>query len=704
MRELVRYEVTDTIAVLTIDNPPVNALSPGVPEAIEAAIARAIADATVDAIVLTGTGDVFVGGADIKVFETLRTPEQSIARSEGRHASLARLEDTPKPLVAAINGPALGGGLELAMACHFRIAAPRATVGQPEVALGIIPGASGTQRLPRLCGIPRALEMCTTGKPIPAAQALEAGVIDAIASGPLLADAVAFARARAQAGDTRRTRELPIPGNADEARRAIAQYRASLATSSRGVRAPLAAVDAIEATMDRDFASGLRRERELFAECVTSTASRALVHLFFAEREVSKVPGISKETPTRQIRRAAVIGAGTMGAGIAMTLANAGIPVRLTDADDAALARGLDTIRKNYESSVSRGKLTREASESTRALITPARALGELADVDIVIEAIVEDLAVKCAVFAELGRVTRADAILATNTSTLDVDAIAAASGRPHAVLGLHFFSPAHIMKLLEIVRGRATSDETLATGTKLGKTLGKVGVVVGNGFGFVGNRLLAYYRREACLLLEEGASVSQIDAALVNFGMPLGPFAMQDLAGIDIATRAKQHLATLGRTPADGPMSSVPDRLFAMGRYGQKTGAGWYRYEPGSRTPIADPLIEQLAAEAAAQRGVQRRSIDDDEIVARIMTAMANEGARVLDEGLATRASDIDVIYCHGYGYPRYRGGPMFYADTIGLNVIVQRIDDYRARFGDHWRAAPLLEQLAAHNGRFSA
>jgi len=701
----VHYAVVDRVAVVTIDNPPVNALSPAVWEALGEAVARAATDQGVDAIVLIGAGTTFIAGADIKVFDTLKTREQSLERSARTHALLKRLEDTPKPLVAAIHGHALGGGNEVAMACHYRVAARDAKIGQPEVLLGIIPGAGGTQRLPRLCGARLALRMCTDGRPISAEQALANGLIDRITDGPLQDAAIAFARERATSSETRKTRELSDKiADVSSGLSACHEMRASLGRTAKGLAAPYAAVDAIETTLQQPFEAGSLRERELFADCVVSIQSKALRHLFFAEREVAKVPDVPKDTPTETIARAAVVGAGTMGGGIAMTYANAGIPVLLKEIDQAALDRGLATIRKNYESSVSKGKMTQEALERALRLIVPTTTYDGFDKVDIVVEAVFENMDLKKATFAELGRVTRSDCILATNTSTLDIDELARASGRPAAVVGHHFFSPANVMKLVEIVRGRESSRETIATSLKLGKRLGKVGVIVGNCFAFVANRMLAYYMREAYLLLEEGAGVPQIDQALMDFGMPVGPFGMQDIAGIDVGARIRQYLTSMGKSRAEGPQSEIPDRLFEMGRYGQKTGAGWYRYEAGSRTRIPDPLIDRLAEEAAARRAVVRGPIANDEIIARVTTALANEGARVLEEGYAMRAGDIDVIYCYGFGFPRHRGGPMFYAETIGLPTVLARVKDYRARFGDYWRPAPLIERLVAEGRGFSS
>jgi len=703
MPELVHYELRDQVAIITVDNPPVNALSPGVPEAVEAAVARAAQDPEARAVVLIGAGSTFIAGADIRFFETITTREASLERSRSFHARLRHIEDCPKPLVAAIHGTALGGGLEFAMACHYRVAVPSARVGQPEVQLGIIPGAGGTQRLPRLAGAPLALEMCTLGQHIPAHRALAEGIIDRMIEGDLLAGAIAFALETAQSGGIRKSSQQNAKlSDRSTAIAACAAARHNLRKIARGAHAPYAAVDSIQAGIELGFDAGSEREIALFADCVLSTESRAMVKLFFAEREVAKIPGIPKDTPTVEIRSAAVVGAGTMGGGIAMNFANAGIPVLLKEVTQEALDRGLATIRRNYESSVAKGKLAPAQFEQRFALITPTLTYNGFDQVDMVTEAVFENMDLKKATFAELGRVTRPNCILASNTSTLDIDEFACSSGRPTKVIGTHYFSPANVMKLLEIVRGRESSAETIATCLKLAKKLNKVGVPVGNCFGFVANRMIAYYLREAYQLLEEGASVPHIDHALVEFGMPVGPFAMQDIAGIDVGARIRQYLRSIGKHRAEGPESPVPDWLFDMGRYGQKTGAGWYRYDSGSRTPIPDPLIDGLAGKAAIARDIERHPIPDDEIIARIMTALANEGANILDEGYATRPGDIDVIYVHGFGFPRHRGGPMFYADTVGLQTVLDRVHHYRNQFGDHWRPAPLLERLAAAGQTF--
>lgn len=703
MPDLVRYDVRRGVAVITVDNPPVNALSPGVPEGICDAVARAASDAGVKAAVLIGAGSTFIAGADIKIFDTIKARSVSLDRSQVIHKRLREIEDCRKPLVAAIHGTALGGGLEFAMACHYRVSLASARVGQPEVLLGIIPGAGGTQRLPRLCGASTALELCTQGNHIAAPRALAEGIIDRIVDGDLLEGGIAFALEKAASEGARKVRELEEKiADTASAIGACKSVRDALAKAARGARAPFAAVEAIETGVRDGFDKGSEREIELFADCVTSDQSRAMVTLFFAEREAAKVPDVPRDTPAREIMSAAVVGAGTMGGGIAMSYANAGIPVILKEVTQEVLDRGLATIRKNYETTVSKGKMTREQYERTMSLIKPSLTYDGFSQVDIVVEAVFENMDLKKSVFAELGPVTRPDCVLASNTSTLDIDEFARASGRPASVIGHHFFSPANVMKLLEIVRGKETSRETIATSLKLARKLGKVGVVVGNCFGFVANRMLAYYLREAYLLLEEGAGVPQIDGAMTQFGMPVGPFAMGDIAGIDVGWRVRQHLKAMGKSRAEGPQSVVPDRLYEMGRYGQKTGAGWYRYESGSRTPIPDPLIDEMASKAAVERGVSRRPVDNEEILSRILTALANEGANILDEDYALRAGDIDVIYNYGFGFPRHRGGPMYWADRTGLPAVLARVNEYRAHFGDYWKPAPLLERLAASGKGF--
>lgn len=700
MSDFVRTEIAPPVAILTIENPPVNALTAGAWEAIEIAIADAAAHPEIEAIVLMGAGQTFVAGADINIFNRLKTPADAMARSATIHALLRRIEDTPKPLVAAIHGHALGGGLELAMACHFRVATNDAKLGQPEVLLGIIPGAGGTQRLPRLCGVEVAVRLCTEGRPIDGRRALEVGLVDDVVTGNLRAAAIEYAKAKAAACTIRKTRAITLTQAAlDGGLSVCASTRAALAKTARHRRAPLAVVDAIEAGLRLSFDDGSIRERELFAECVVSTESRALRHLFFAERDAAKLPADVKPAGALDIQVVGVVGAGTMGTGIAMAYANAGFRVILKDVDGAALERGLATIRRSYESAVAKGRFEAAERDKRLALIAPTTNYDTFSEADIVVEAVFEDLTLKERTFAEFAQVTSEDCVLATNTSTLDVDVIAAASGRPGQVVGHHFFSPAHIMTLLEIVRGRHTSPVVLATSLQLAKRLGKTPVIVGNCFGFVANRMLGYYLREALLLVEEGATVQQVDGVMTAFGLPVGPFAMEDIAGIDVGARIRQHRAAAGLGWAEGPRSPLPDVLYALGRYGQKTGAGWYRYESGNRERIPDPVIEELAHDAARARGIQRGRVYDDEILARITTALANEGLRVLEEGFAQRAGDIDVVYCHGFGFPRDRGGPMFYAHTIGLPLVLERVREYRSRLGAHWEPAALLERLVAED-----
>ena len=634
------------------------------------------------------------------MFASIRTREASIERSRGVHARLRRIEDCPKPLVAAIHGTALGGGLEIAMACHYRIAIPSARVGQPEVLLGIIPGAGGTQRLPRLAGVPTALELCTQGNHIEADRALRDGILDRIVDGELLPEAVAFAR---ELVGIRKTREMEEKiRDRDAGLAACAATRLSLKRIARGARGPYASLEAVEASITRGFDAGSEREIELFANCLVSQESRNMVRLFFAEREVAKVPGIPRDTPVSEIRLAAVVGAGTMGGGIAMSYANAGIPVLLKEQNQEPLDRGIATIRRNYEISVSKGRISRERYEQAMALIRPTLSWDGFDEVDIAVEAVFEDFELKRTIFAELGvspgpnassPQTRLRSISTHSPTPVDVR---------NASWDITSSAPPTSCAFWRSSGAESTSNEAIATSLKLARRLHKVGVVVGNGFGFVANRMLAYYMREALLLLEEGAGVPQIDQALIDFGMPVGPFAMQDIAGIDVGWRIRQFLKQQGRTRAEGPQSPIPDWLHEMGRYGQKTACGWYRYDRGTRTGTPDPLIEDLAHKAATARGIERRAISNDEIISRIMTAVANEGANVLDEEMAIRPGDIDVIYVHGFGFPRHRGGPMAWADDVGLREILARVHRYRERFGDYWKPSPLLERLAVSGRGF--
>ncbi|MEP6535527.1 MAG: 3-hydroxyacyl-CoA dehydrogenase NAD-binding domain-containing protein [Bryobacteraceae bacterium] len=687
MSELVKLSKSGDVAVITIENPPVNALSPGVPEGIGAAIDAVQGDDSVKAVVVMGGGRTFIAGADIKEFGKITSGQK---RGGDLLPLLRKLEDSAKPVIMAIHGTALGGGLEVAMAGHYRVAVASAQVGQPEVKLGIIPGAEGTQRLPRLAGVPMALEMCVGGAPISAAQALECGIVDRIIDGDLLSGAIAFARSVTVAPKTRERKGKLIHDPA-----LFADARESARKKYRGLLAPQAAIDAVEAAATLPFEKACKVEAALFQKCLFSDQSKGMIHAFFGERAVSKIPDIPKDTPLLPIRKAAVIGAGTMGGGIAMNYANAGIPVLLKETTQPALDKGIGTIRRNYENSVKKGRFSQAVMDQRMALITPVLTYDGFGDADIVVEAVFEEMKLKKQIFAEIDLVAKADAILASNTSTLNIDEIASATKRPEMVVGHHFFSPANVMRLLEIVRGRATSKPVLATSMDLAKRLKKVGVLVGNCFGFVGNRMFGPYRREAQFLVEEGAPMEAVDAALYDFGMAMGPLAVGDLAGLDVGWRIRKEIKHLEIAGVRYPFAE--DMLAEMGRFGQKTGAGWYRYDE-QRRPVPDAEVQAMVAARARETGVPQRSIAAEEMVERTVYALINEGARILEEGIALRAVDIDIIYLQGYGFPAYRGGPMFYADTIGLQKVYDRVRD----FG--WEPAPLLARLAAAGAKFAS
>jgi len=673
--ELVRLSHHGGIAVVTIDNPPVNALSSGVPEAILAAVREAAADASVQAIVVRGAGTTFIAGADIREFGKMASGElPSINLAD----IILGIEDSPKPVVMALHGTTFGGGLEVAMGGHYRVIAPSGQVGQPEVKIGLIPGAAGTQRLPRLAGIPKALEMCALGEPVGAREALQHGITDRIIEGDLLEGAVAFAREIASK-PFRKTRE-----------RNEKLWKVGAAGN--------AAMTAVLASVGATFEAGVAQERELFDQCLRSTESKALIHAFFGERTVAKIPDIPKDTRTFTIQRAAVIGAGTMGGGIAMAFANAGIPVLMKETSQEALDRGMATIRGNYAASVMKGRFPQETMDRRLALITPQLGYNGFEEADVIVEAVFENMALKKSVFAELDGIAKPSCILATNTSTLDIDEIASVTKRPEMVLGLHFFSPANVMRLLEVVRGAATNKESIATAIGLGKRLKKVAVLAGNCEGFIGNRMVHLYLREAQFLLEEGASVAEIDGALVDFGMAMGPLAVCDLAGIDVGWRIRQEARHREKPGVRQPL--VADRLYELGRYGQKTRRGFWLYD-ANRRPSPDPEV----AEIARQVGVEQRPIGRDEIVERCVYALINEGARILEEGIALRAVDIDIVYLNGYGFPARRGGPMFYADTIGIDRVLARIEEFNRQHGPElWSPAPMLRRLAESGGKFHA
>jgi 3-hydroxyacyl-CoA dehydrogenase len=687
--ELVSLRTDGTVAVIIIDSPPVNAMKYEVRVALLDLISRATDDSNIDAVVIACAGRTFVAGADITEFG--KPPRQPTGITV-----IEAIEASHKPVVAALHGTPLGGGLELALGCHFRVAASGTRLGLPEIKLGIIPGAGGTQRLPRLVGMDKAMAMILSGDPIPAREALDAGLVDEIVEGDLVTGAIGFARRIV--GEKR---PLMLVRNRDEkleAARDLAAFDAAAANytkRARGQNAPVAAVAALRAALTLPIADALKHERELFLELVAGDQSKAQRHIFFAEREATKVPDIA-DVKARDVKRAAVIGAGTMGGGIAMCFANVGIPVTVVETGEEALARGLETLTRNYRNTASRGGLAPGEMETRIGRITGTTDLAVVADADIVVEAVFEDMGVKRDLFGSLDRVVKPGAVIASNTSYLDIDALARSTTRPQVVLGMHFFSPANVMRLLEVVRGAATSPETLATAIAVGRKLGKVPAVVGVCHGFVGNRMLRLRSVEAERLLLEGALPQDVDGALMDFGFPMGPFAMADLAGLDVGWRMRK---------AQAFSAPIADQLCERGRYGQKTARGFYIYEPGSRTPHPDPEVERLIADTAAQRGITRGAIGKDEIIERLLFPMINEGARILREGIARRAGDIDVIWVYGYGFPAYRGGPMYYADGVGLAYIRDRLGGFAHKTGDErHRPAPLLEELAVAGKGFAS
>jgi 3-hydroxyacyl-CoA dehydrogenase len=683
----VTLERRGAVAIATIDNPPVNALGAALRADLAAAVREAMADAGVAALVIAASGKAFIAGADISEFgKPLAEPILPQV--------LEAIEAAPKPVVAAIQGVALGGGLEVALACHARVAAPAARLGLPEIKLGIIPGAGGTQRLPRLIGAAAAFPMMLTGEPVPAQKAQALGLVDKLAEEDLLGTAIALAQELAEKGAPVRTGELT--GKLTQADRDAFEAAAKDAAAKAGEMPNVAAlIEAVRGAFTLPLAEGLQRERALFAALVVDERSKALRHVFFAEREAAKVPGLDGAAP-RGIARAAVIGAGTMGGGIAMCFANAGIPVTLIETSQVEIDKGHARVRDTYGFSVRRGSMSEAVRDQRMALITPAVGLEAAAQADIVIEAAFEEMAVKREIFGALDRIARPGAVLASNTSYLDVAEIAAATSRPGDVLGMHFFSPANVMKLLEIVRPAGTAPDVVATAIALGRRLGKVPVVVGNGFGFVGNRMLEQRTRAAERLLVAGALPHEVDAALTDFGFKMGPFAMSDLAGNDISWRSRK---------ARGKTAAVADAICERGWFGQKIGRGYYLYPEGARAGQRDPQVEALIAEVSARQGVTRRSFTSEEILARLLDPMVNEGARILEEGIATRPGDIDTVWLNGYNWPAWRGGPMFWADSVGLDLIVRRLEQQAAESGDpSLEPAPLLRRLAAQGKGFAA
>jgi len=680
----VDYALDGDVAVLTIDSPPVNALGATVRAGLAEGLKRALEDGAVKAVVVIGAGKLFSGGADITEFgKPVIEPNLRVLED--------MIEASPKPVVAAIRGTAFGGGLELPLSCNYRVGAPSARMGLPEVNLGLLPGAGGTQRLPRIVGVAKALEMITSGAPIGGAEAAAAGLLDAlIPEDDLRAGAIAFAR-EAAGKPLRKVRDLDEKmATARAEPHLFADFRKANARKFRGLTAPEYCIQAVEAAVNLPFEEGLGRERELFAELMEGEQSAALRHAFFAERQVWKIADVPEDTPVLPIRKVGVIGAGTMGGGIAMNFINAGLPVTIVETSQEALDRGLGVVRKNYERSVKSGRLTMQDVDGRMALFDGQLDLSALADCDLVIEAVFETMEIKKDVFGRLSQVARSDAILASNTSYLDIDEIASVVVNPERFLGLHFFSPANVMKLLEVVRGARTAKPVIATAMQLAKKIGKVGVLVGNGYGFVGNRMLSQRTREANSLILEGAMPWDVDRVLYEFGLPMGPFAMGDLAGLD-----------LGWSMEKSTSSTVREILNEQGRRGQKTAAGFYDYDD-NRNPSPSAAVEKIILDFAAAKGIERRTVSDQEILERCLYPMVNEGAKILEEGKASRASDIDVVWLNGYGWPRQRGGPMFWGERVGLAVIAERLAAYESQGRPELKPAALLERLAAQGRGF--
>ncbi len=691
MSDVIDFTKRGAIGVITVNNPPVNALSAAVRDGLGEAFDKGQADPDIKAMVLVGGGRTFIAGADIREFGK---PPQGKPFAE----VLGGMENSSKIIVAAIHGTALGGGLETAMCCHYRFAVPAALVGLPEVKLGLLPGAGGTQRLPRLVGVPKALDLITSGDFVPAPQAKELGIIDEVGDDPL-EGAIAFAeKLVAEDAPLRKIRDLPCEAEAG----VFDAYRKANARKFRGFFAPWKNIDCVEAAATLPFDEGIARERELFTECVTSPESAAQRHVFFAEREVAKIPDVPKNTPVKDIKRVAMIGAGTMGGGIAMNFANAGIPVLMVEVAQENLDKGMGIIERNYANTVKKGRLSRDKMDQRMALFSTTTDFADIADADLVIEAVFEKMELKKEIFAKLDQHAKPGAVLASNTSTLDIDEIASATKRPEAVIGMHFFSPANVMRLLEVVRGKDSSAETIATAMGIGRKVGKISVLVGNCFGFVGNRMLHGYTGEGTFLLETGALPQQVDAAIYNFGLAMGPFAMGDMAGLDVGWLVRKARA------ADRPTNeeyggTIPDRICELGRYGQKTAGGYYDYAEGDRTPIPNAEVQAIIEQVSKDKNIERQDYDDEEIVKRALYPLINIGAQILDEGMAMRPSDIDIIYINGYGFPAYKGGPMHWADSIGLDRVLADMKRFHAAYGERWRPAPLLEKLAAEGKSFA-
>ncbi|MBT4487705.1 MAG: 3-hydroxyacyl-CoA dehydrogenase [Rhodospirillaceae bacterium] len=691
MSDAVDFTKRGAIGVITVNSPPVNALSAAVRDGLGEAFEQGQADPEIKAMVLLGGGRTFIAGADIREFG--QPPK-------GRpfHDVLKGMENSSKLIVAAIHGTALGGGLETALCCHYRFAVPASMVGLPEVKLGLLPGAGGTQRLPRLVGVPKALDLITSGDFVPAPQAKELGIVDEVGD-DLLEGAIAFAeKLVAEDAPLRKIRDMPC--EADDG--VFEAYRKTNARKFRGFLAPWKCIDCVEAAATLEFDAGMARERELFNDCVTSPESAAQRHVFFAEREVAKIPDVPKDTPMNEVKKVAMIGAGTMGGGIAMNFTNAGIPVLMVEVAQDALDRGMGIIERNYQNTVNKGRLSQDKMDQRMALFSTTTDFADIGDADLVIEAVFEKMELKKEIFAKLDAHAKPGAVLASNTSTLDIDEIASATKRPESVIGMHFFSPANVMRLLEVVRGKDSSPETIATAMGMGRKVGKISVLVGNCFGFVGNRMLHGYSGEGSFLLEGGALPQQVDAAIYDFGLAMGPFAMGDMAGLDVGWLVRKAKA------ADRPTNeeyggTIPDRICELGRFGQKTAGGYYDYKEGDRTPIPNGEVQAIIEQVSKEKNIARKDFDEEEIIKRSLYPLVNIGAQILDEGMAMRPSDIDIIYINGYGFPAHKGGPMHWADAIGLDKVLADIKRFHADHGERWRPAPLLEKLVAEGKSFA-
>ena len=690
----VNYSVNENIAILEVDNPPVNPLSSGVRAGLSEYIAKANNDESIEGIILTGAGRSFIAGADISEFG--QKPD-----GPDLHTALKEIEFSKKPVLAAINGTALGGGLETALVCNYRMGTNKAIVGLPEVNLGLLPGAGGTQRLPRLIGPSQALKMMIAGTPMSAKKALQQGIIDAISENSLMDDAIAFLQEKIgldlnEHPKVRDKNEKVLEARGDD--NVLSEAKALAAKTRRGQFAPGQIIACVEAAINEDdFDIGMKKESEYFLECLINPQREAMIHIFFGERAASKISDIPKETPLLPINSAGIVGSGTMGGGIAMNFANAGIPVLVLDQDEKNLERGMGVIEKNYQMMVDRGRMTQEQKDMVLGLITPTLSYEDLSDVDIAVEAVYENLELKQEIFKSLDTVTKDHAILASNTSGLDIDAIASSTKRPGKVVGTHFFSPANIMRLLEVVRGKDSSDETMATVMSIGKRMGKAAVVSLNAPGFIGNRMLAGYTYQANMLLLEGALPNQVDSALESFGMSMGPFRMMDLVGLDLGWRARK-LANI-ETPL---ANKISDALCDQDRFGQKTSKGFYNYSEGSRAPNPAPENEDIYKKISSQNNIERREISDQEIIDRCILALVNEGARILEEGVAQRSGDMDIVYINGYGFPIWRGGPMFYANQLGLAEVISKMSAFSKLDENFWKPAPLLQKLADSSGAF--